>query len=85
MDGQLHASLKEHLHRLIDALLESDLEGAEEALAALFDPMVWAHLTAPDDDEPTTPEEDEGAAEAWQEYLRGDALSADEAKRLLLA
>ncbi len=76
---------KEHLHRLINALPESKLGVAEEALAGLFDPMVWAHLTAPDDDEPMTPEEDEGAAEAWQEYLRGDVLSADEAKRLLLA
>ncbi len=85
VDGQLHESLKEHLHRLIDALPENKLGVAEEALAGLFDPMVWAHLIAPDDDEPTTPEKDEGATEAWQEYRRGDGLSADEAKRLLLA
>ena len=75
---------KEQLHRLIDVLPENNLDAAEEALVGLFDPMIWAHLTAPDDDEPTTPEEDRGAAEASQEYLRGAALSADEAKRLLL-
>jgi hypothetical protein len=42
-------------------------------------------MEAPYDDEPTTPEEDKGAEEAWQEYLRGKAISADEAKRELLS
>ena len=40
---------------------------------------------APLDDEPTTPEEDAASAEAWAEYKRGEALSAEDAKRLLLS
>ena len=39
---------------------------------------------APLDDEPTTPEEDAAAAEAWAEYQRGEVLSAEEARRRLL-
>jgi len=49
------------------------------------DPMMQALMEAPIDDEPTTPEEDKGAEEPWQEYFRGKAISADEAKRELLS
>ena len=35
----------------------------------------------PEDDEPTTPEEDEGAREARAEVARGEVYSADEIKR----
>lgn len=40
-------------------------------LAAEADPVVLQLADAPEDDEPTTPEEDEGAEEAWREYLAG--------------
>ncbi|MBI4494718.1 MAG: hypothetical protein HY690_18230 [Chloroflexi bacterium] len=45
--------------------------------------MLRALLDATEDDEPTRPEEDRGAQEAWQEYLRGEALSAKQARRTL--
>ncbi|MGH2535583.1 MAG: hypothetical protein ACRDJW_25275 [Thermomicrobiales bacterium] len=34
-------------------------------------------MEAPYDDEPTTPEEDRLAEEAWQEYQRGEAIPVD--------
>jgi hypothetical protein len=43
--------------------------------------MLQALQAMPEDDEPSTPEEDQSATEAWQAYLRGEAISADEAKR----
>lgn len=65
----------EELHRIIDRLPEDELKTIR---------MMVALATAPGDDEPTTPEEDSASDEAWQEYLRGDAISAEEAKRRLL-
>jgi len=49
-----------------------------------FDRLLYVMKHAPRDDEPTTPEEDASAAEAWQDYLDGKAIPAEEAKRLLL-
>jgi hypothetical protein len=46
--------------------------------------MVRTLLMAPWDDEPSTPDEDEGAATARQEIRRGELLTAEEAKRELL-
>ena len=37
------------------------------------DPVLQALMAVPYDDEPTTPGENKGAEEAWQEYLRGEA------------
>lgn len=79
---------KEELYRLVDELPENELHAAKrflEYLRNMGDPMLQALMEAPYDDEPTTPEEDEGAREAWQEYLRGEAISAEEAKRELLS
>ena len=79
---------RDELHSLIDTLPEAGLEGARRYLEALKqadgDPAYAQLLLAPEDDEPTTPEEDEGAEDAWEEYLRGEAISAEEAKRRLL-
>ncbi|MGE0539619.1 MAG: hypothetical protein AB7R89_05525 [Dehalococcoidia bacterium] len=76
---------RHELHQIIDELPDQGLEEAHRYLAALQkahgDPFLAGLLLAPDDDEPTTPEEDAGAEEAWQEYLRGEAISADELKR----
>ena len=77
-------TIKDELHRLVDELQARELHGAKrylEYLRNMGDPVLRALLEAPEDDEPTTPAEDEGAREAWQEYLRGEAISADEAKR----
>lgn len=77
------------LHRLVDEIPDDETVVAELFLEYLkggrTDPSLLADATAPWDDEPRTPEEDKGAAEAWQEYLRGEALSAEEAKRRLLS
>jgi len=44
--------------------------------------MPWPNcLIAPVDDEPTTPEEDEGAREASAQIARGEVISADEIRR----
>jgi len=64
-----------------------DLLSDEEAhlwLEALEtgDPMLMGMAFAPD--ERSSPGEGAGADEAWQEYLEGKALSAEEAKRRLL-
>ncbi len=76
---------KESLHRLVDELPESLLEEAEQYLQALRDdPMLNTLLSAPWDDEPTTPEEDEGARLAREEIRRGEFLTSEQAKRELL-
>jgi hypothetical protein len=76
---------RQELYRLIDDLPEQGLEEAHRYLAALKqangDPFLAQLLLAPEDDEPTTPEEDAGAEEAWQEYLRGETISSEELKR----
>ncbi len=76
------------MHEFVDKLPDSELAAAKAALTLIaecrHDPMLLALLTAPSDDEPTTREEDAGAAEAREQYRRGDYLSAGDAKRLLL-
>ncbi len=79
---------KKELYRLVDVLPESELHAAKrflEYLRSMSNPVVRAMIEAPEDDETTTPEEDQGAKEAWQEHLRGDSVSAEEAKRELLS
>ena len=79
---------RETLHHLIDALPERDLDMVQMLIEWRHrlrdEPLLLSLATAPDDDEPTTPEEDEGAAEAREQLRRGEYLTADEAKRLLL-
>ena len=75
---------KEKLRQAVEDL--SELE-AEQTLAFIArrhddrDPMIAAFEDAPDDDEPTTPEEDRSAAEAWKQ--RHDSISLDELEREL--
>ena len=79
---------KESLRRLVNELPESELDAARRYLEYLrdtADPLMRKLLEAPKDDEPTTPEEDEAVEEAWREYLRGEFVSAEEAKRELLS
>src|SRR5437764_14965683 len=64
-------SIKEDVHRIVDELPESELprllHHLEMLRAAKNDPFLQALRNAPIDDEPTTPEEDLGAAEARDE------------------
>lgn len=80
---------KAELHRLVDALPEREVVVARRVLEALSaaaqDEAMYSLEDAPLDDEPTTPEEDAGVAEAHEAIARGDMLSAEEAKRLLLS
>ena len=80
-------TIRETLHRLIDELPEPALSRVQlylDYLPAGDDALLPALLLAPDDDEPLTPEEAAGAAEAWEQYRRGEFISAEEAKRRLL-
>ena len=72
---------------LIDELPDPDLSRVQlylDYLQSGNDAFLRALLLAPDDDEPLTPEEEVGANEAWEEYQRGQSISAEEAKRRLL-
>ena len=73
---------KERLRELVDELTE------DEAAATLLiterhrdDTMLQVLASAPDDDEPSAPEEDRSAQEALEAYKRGEAIDADELKR----
>lgn len=79
---------KARLHELVEQLPDEETAAAARFLEYLrdvgSDPMRRVLDEAPEDDEPTTPEEDASAEEAWQEYKAGKSISAEEAKRLLL-
>ncbi|HLH24615.1 MAG TPA: hypothetical protein VK066_19005 [Chloroflexota bacterium] len=81
------SSSKDKLHQLVEELPQSEVHAAESILAYLrdigSDPFLRALALAPVDDEPTTPEEDEGASEAWQEYLRGEFRPWEEVREEL--
>ena len=74
-------TIKEDLHRLVDELPKKELPVAKrylEYLRNMGDTFLRTLVEAPEDDEPTTPEEDKLAQEAWQEYLRGEARPWEE-------
>lgn len=74
---------KEELRRAVEELSEAE---AAEALVVLIrgnqrDSLDELLDNAPIDDEPTTPEEDEGAREARAEIARGEVFTLEEIKR----
>jgi hypothetical protein len=76
---------KEKLRQAIEALSEAE---AEEALDYIVrrrerDPLIELLDNAPEDDEPTAPEEEDGVREAKAEIERGEVFSAEEIKREL--
>ncbi len=78
---------REELHNLVDQLPEGTLDAAHQALIESLteqDPVFKSMLNAPEDDEPTTPEDDQSAEEGWQGYLRGKYMPAEEAEREFL-
>ena len=75
---------KEQLQQTVEGLSEAEAQDAlgfivrrREQRDALGELLQGVRL----DDEPTTPEEDEGVREARAEIARGDVLSADEIRR----
>jgi hypothetical protein len=69
---------REHLHRLVDDLPESELHAAARFLAYLrdvaSDPLRRLLDEAPADDEPLTAEEEEALRAAREDVRRGDVL-----------
>jgi hypothetical protein len=77
-------TIREELHRLVDRLPEGELDAALRLLEAWHnqeDPVLKALLEAVEDDEPSTPEEDREAQEAWEEYQRGIGKPWEEVKK----
>jgi len=75
---------REELYRLVNQLPEGTLDGARRVLVAYmaqYDPVLKALMEAEEDDEPSTPEEDQEALEAWEEYKRGVGKPWEEVKR----
>lgn len=80
---------KEKLHRLVNALPETDsyvLNAAErypEYLAQSADPVSLACELAPDDDEPVTDPERAEIAEGWSDYQASRGASTEDVRREL--
>ena len=74
---------KQALHHLVDAIPESDLEAARQALEPLADPFLLALPTAPLDDEPETDEERAAVAEAYEDLAHGRVRPWEEVRREL--
>jgi hypothetical protein len=74
---------KEKLRMVIEDLSESEAAEALELIPRSSQPDALDELldSAPADDEPTTPEEDEGAREAREQIARDELFSAGEIKR----
>ena len=84
-------SARAELHELVEQIPDREIEAARRYLEGLRGgngaggSLTWLLDHAPIDDEPTTPEEEEGLIEAREQARRGDLISADEIKRRLLA
>ena len=78
---------KEELHHLIDRLPDGEMQAAHRFLEFLCafasDPFLQALRDAPEDDEPTTSEEDSAADKAWQEYQEGKGRPWDDVSKEL--
>jgi hypothetical protein len=74
---------KEKLRKVIEDLSEAEAAEALEVIPHRARPDALDELldSAPADDEPTTPEEDEGARESRAQIARGELFTAEEIKR----
>jgi hypothetical protein len=75
---------KEKLHRVVDELSENEAEETLRYLAARRDqddPLLALLERAPEDDEPSSAEEDASAREAWSEYRRGESAPLEQVRR----
>jgi hypothetical protein len=82
----MEAKAKERLYRLIDQIPEAEVHTAErflEYLTTADDPVLRALMTAPEDDEPVTPEEEEAVREALEDIEAGRVHSLEEVKQEL--
>lgn len=77
---------RERVKRLIDKLPEDVLGAAQEYLEFLqyrSDPLLRALLSAPEEDEPISPEEEAAVEEGRQALARGEVITDDELRRKL--
>ena len=84
-DILISMTAREKLRRAIEQLTERE---AEDALAFIADrrgpdPVVDLFESAPEDDEPSSPDEDASADEALRAHGRGDSASLEEVRREL--
>lgn len=76
--------VRDRIHKLIDELSEPELEAVERMLQRIAeDPVLYAYITAPEDDEPESPGEAQAVAEAYDAIERGDVVTDDEIRREL--
>ena len=77
---------REALHQIIDELPEADLQRVQlyvDYLRSGGDPLLHVLLTAPDDDEPLSPEDEKAIAEGLDALNRGETVTLEEPKREL--
>lgn len=77
---------RDRLHALIDDLPEGQLPAVERFLTdrrAADDAFLRALATAPEDDEPLTPEDEAAIAEGYRDLAAGNTVSNDEIWRRL--
>jgi len=72
---------KEKLRERIESLTEEEAAEALRLLDRQTDPLSVLLDNAPLDDEPVTPEEEAGVAEARAEIAAGEVISAEEIRR----
>jgi PHD/YefM family antitoxin component YafN of YafNO toxin-antitoxin module len=72
---------KEKLRARVEELSEAEAADTLDYLASRRDPLAELLENAPLDDEPTTPEEEEGLREAREQVARGEVVSAEEIRR----
>lgn len=82
-------TVRDKVHELVDSLPESELPAVRRYLETVGEPPddALGHFlsNAPEDDEPSTLEQDRAAAEARAALRRGERVASEELKRPLLA
>ena len=71
---------REELHNMIDFLPDSMLEASGRAFLDFLkkeDPVLYALITAPEDDEPEMEEERTAVAEAYESIAKGERMIPD--------
>ena len=74
---------KQKLREAIEQLSEEEARDALRYLAERSDPLMELLDDAPEDEEPLTPEEEEGLREARAQAERGETVPLDELRREL--
>jgi hypothetical protein len=72
---------KEKLRERVETLTEDEAADVLRVLDQRGDSLTRLLENAPEDDEPSTPEEDASAREALEAARRGEVISAEEIRR----